>query len=75
MNLHIHAPKPSSIHPLDYENYKDVPKDKLGRITIMCDRCFKLRVLHNLEMLCYEWYEPIIRCKAGKGCRKKARGD
>ena len=65
--IHIHAPEPIKI--IDLNSESGTP-DRFGRRLILTDCCKKKRIIQNCEMQIFEWYDPWIFCKKGKGCKK-----
>lgn len=65
-HIHIHCPPPTDIRDLPPTSGE---QDRFGRWIIKTDCCRKHRTIENCEMVMYEWYDPYIRCKKGKGCK------
>ena len=69
--IHIHNPEPIQI--IDGKDLKvqHHEYDRFGRELIYADGCCrKMRLLTNCNIRFYEWYEPMVVCKDGKGCKK-----
>lgn len=71
--IHIHSPLPTNIRDgVEYENDPSIQRDRFGHLLFFTNGCCrKQRLAHNCQIQYYEWYDPLIVCKAGKECKRK----
>jgi hypothetical protein len=70
--IHIHSPQPTNIKDCAiYESDPQIAKGRFGQLVFYINGCCrKNRLAHNCNILFYEWYEPLVVCKEGKGCKQ-----